>query len=113
MFIVGSQLMGLPIILVPGQRLLLPKLCSIVFICSILGRNSITSYVVHVFSWFMAHLTLKDVTMATLYVSSKMHDTLKKPRDLLMVSYAVRFPELAAKAKHGGGEVDIDPNVGK
>ncbi|KAF8319756.1 cyclin-like protein [Clavulina sp. PMI_390] len=49
-----------------------------------------------------------DVSMAALYVSSKMHDTLKKPRDLLMVSYAVRFPELAAKAKHGG-EIDIDP----
>jgi CTD kinase subunit beta len=48
--------------------------------------------------------------MASLYVSSKMHDTLKKPRDLLMVSYTVRFPELAAKAKHGG-EVDIDPAV--
>jgi len=52
-----------------------------------------------------------DVTMAALFVSSKMHDTLKKPRDLLMVSYAVRFPELAAKSKHGGGEVDIDPNT--
>lgn len=49
--------------------------------------------------------------MAALYVSSKMHDTLKKPRDLLMVSYAVRFPELDAKVKHGGGEVDMDPNV--
>lgn len=48
--------------------------------------------------------------MATLYVSSKLHDTLKKPRDLLMVSYTVRFPELAAKAKHGG-EIDIDPAV--
>lgn len=52
----------------------------------------------------------QDVSMASLYVSSKMHDTLKKPRDLLMVSYTVRFPELAAKAKHGG-EVDIDPAV--
>ncbi|KAF9517208.1 hypothetical protein BS47DRAFT_1291209 [Hydnum rufescens UP504] len=50
-----------------------------------------------------------DVAMATLYVSSKMHDTLKKPRDLLMVSYGVRYPELAAKVKHGGGEVEMDP----
>jgi hypothetical protein len=48
--------------------------------------------------------------MAALYVSSKMHDTLKKPRDLLMVSYAVRYPELAAKSKHGG-EIEIDPAV--
>jgi CTD kinase subunit beta len=51
--------------------------------------------------------------MATLYVSSKMHDTLKKPRDLLMVSYGVRYPELAAKVKHGGGEVEMDPAVGQ
>ena len=40
-----------------------------------------------------------------------MHDTLKKPRDLLMVSYGVRYPELAAKVKHGGGEVEMDPAV--
>lgn len=40
-----------------------------------------------------------------------MHDTLKKPREILMVSYAVRFPELAAKSKSVGGEVDMDPAV--
>lgn len=28
-----------------------------------------------------------------------------------MVSYAVRFPELAAKSKSVGGEVDMDPAV--
>lgn len=49
-----------------------------------------------------------DVSLASLYVSTKMHDTLKKPRELLAVSYAVRFPELAAKSKHPGGEVDLD-----
>ncbi|KAF8073747.1 cyclin-like protein [Lyophyllum atratum] len=49
-----------------------------------------------------------DVSLAALYVSTKMHDTLKKPRELLAVSYAVRFPELAAKSKHPGGEVDLD-----
>lgn len=37
--------------------------------------------------------------MACLYVSTKLHDTLKKPRDILMVSYTVRFPELAARSK--------------
>jgi CTD kinase subunit beta len=37
-----------------------------------------------------------------------MHDTLKKPRELLAVSYAVRFPELAVKSKRPGGEVDLD-----
>ncbi|EPQ54470.1 cyclin-like protein [Gloeophyllum trabeum ATCC 11539] len=52
-----------------------------------------------------------DVSLAALYVSTKMHDTLKKPRELLMVSYAVRFPELAAKSRSLGGEVDMDPNT--
>ncbi|KAH7890729.1 cyclin-like protein [Phlebopus sp. FC_14] len=50
-----------------------------------------------------------DATLAALYVSTKMHDTLKKPREILMVSYAVRFPDLAAKSKTVGGEVDMDP----
>ncbi|KAI0662058.1 cyclin-like protein [Cubamyces menziesii] len=50
-----------------------------------------------------------DVCLAAIFVSSKMHDTLKKPRDILMVAYAVRFPELAAKAKSMGGEIDMDP----
>jgi len=49
-----------------------------------------------------------DVSLASLYVSTKMHDTLKKPRELLAVSYAVRFPELVAKSKNPGGEVDVD-----
>lgn len=49
--------------------------------------------------------------MACLYVSSKMQDTLKKPRDILMVSYIVRFPELAARARITGGDVEIDPAV--
>jgi len=40
-----------------------------------------------------------------------MHDTLKKPRELLMVSYAIRFPDLAAKVKVVGGDVDMDQNV--
>ncbi|KAA1469897.1 cyclin-like protein [Dentipellis sp. KUC8613] len=52
-----------------------------------------------------------DVTLATLYVSSKMHDTLKKPREILMVSYAIRFPEQAAKSKSIAGEIDMDPAV--
>ena len=55
--------------------------------------------------------TGQDVTLAALYVSTKMHDTLKKPREILMISYAVRFPELAAKSKTLGGEVDMDPMV--
>lgn len=53
----------------------------------------------------------QDVTLAALYVSTKMHDTLKKPQDLLMVSYAIRFPDLAAKSKAIGGDVTMDPEV--
>ncbi|KAF8627408.1 hypothetical protein AX17_006223 [Amanita inopinata Kibby_2008] len=49
-----------------------------------------------------------DVALAALFVSAKMHDTLKKPRELLSVSYAIRFPELVAKSKHPGGEIDLD-----
>ena len=54
---------------------------------------------------------VQDVTLAALYVSSKIHDTLKKPRDILMVGYAVRHPELKSKAV--GGELDIDPAVSR
>lgn len=50
----------------------------------------------------------KDVSLAALYVSTKMHDTLKKPRELLAASYAVRYPDLVAKSKHPGGEIDVD-----
>ncbi|ELU38263.1 hypothetical protein AG1IA_07724 [Rhizoctonia solani AG-1 IA] len=51
-----------------------------------------------------------DVTMACLYVSTKLHDTLKKPRDILMAAYYIRLPELAAKSKTGT-DVDIDQAV--
>ena len=56
-------------------------------------------------------LPIQDVTLAALYVSSKMHDTLKKPREILMASYTVRFPEQAAKSKSIVGEIDMDPAV--
>ncbi|KLO06986.1 cyclin-like protein [Schizopora paradoxa] len=52
-----------------------------------------------------------DVCLACTYVSTKMHDTLKKPRDILMVAYAVRFPELAARSKAIGGDVEMDPHT--
>ncbi|KAI6125406.1 hypothetical protein EDD16DRAFT_1690945 [Pisolithus croceorrhizus] len=39
-----------------------------------------------------------------LYVSTKMHDTLKKPREILMVAYALR------KSKTIGGEVRYGPD---
>jgi CTD kinase subunit beta len=50
----------------------------------------------------------QDVTLASLYVSTKMHDTLKKPRELLAVAYAIRWPDLAAKSKNVGGEIDLE-----
>jgi hypothetical protein len=58
--------------------------------------------------FFLTDRAFQDVALAALYVSTKMHDTLKKPRELLAVSYAVRFPEFAAKSKHPAGEVDLD-----
>lgn len=45
-----------------------------------------------------------EVALTTLYVASKLHDTLKKPRDIILVSYALRFPQLV---KRGGAHVDI------
>ncbi|WVQ78735.1 hypothetical protein IAT38_000822 [Cryptococcus sp. DSM 104549] len=38
-----------------------------------------------------------DVSLSTLYVSSKLHDTLKKPRDIILASYPLRFPQLVRK----------------
>ena len=40
-----------------------------------------------------------------------MHDTLKKPKDILTASYAVRFPEKALKSRTLVREVDVDPQV--
>ncbi|KAG9013567.1 hypothetical protein FRB90_005881 [Tulasnella sp. 427] len=51
-----------------------------------------------------------EVATACLYVSTKLHDTLKKPRDILMASYVVRIPELAARINVVGGEPDVSPN---
>jgi CTD kinase subunit beta len=58
----------------------------------------------------------QDVVLACLYVSCKLHDTLKKPREIVLASFAVRFPELLkAKGVKGGmgvlGEGDVDPVV--
>ena len=55
--------------------------------------------------------TTQDVCLAALYVSTKMHDTLKKPKDILTASYAIRFPEKALKSKTLVREVDVDPQV--
>ncbi|WVQ74532.1 hypothetical protein IAR50_004133 [Cryptococcus sp. DSM 104548] len=45
-----------------------------------------------------------EVSLAVLYVSSKLHDTLKKPRDIILASYPIRFPQLVRKGT-------IDPSV--
>ena len=50
----------------------------------------------------------QDVALAALYVSTKMHDTLKKPHKLLAASYAVQFPEFAVKLKHPAGKINLD-----
>ncbi|OCF32289.1 CTD kinase subunit beta [Kwoniella heveanensis BCC8398] len=43
-----------------------------------------------------------EVSLSTLYVSSKLHDTIKKPRDIILASFPIRYPNLVRK----GG---IDP----
>lgn len=49
----------------------------------------------------------QEVALTTLYVASKLHDTLKKPRDIILASYALRFPHLVRKGGAGGGHVDM------
>ena len=59
--------------------------------------------------------------LSCLYVACKMHDTLKKPRDIILASYSIRFPEKANKGKgplggQGTGVVaegDVDPTVSR
>lgn len=46
----------------------------------------------------------QEVSLATLYVSSKLHDTLKKPRDIILASYPLRYPHLLQHRK--GGALD-------
>ena len=40
---------------------------------------------------------LQEVSLSCLYVSSKLHDTLKKPRDIILASYSLRYPNLVKK----------------
>lgn len=50
------------------------------------------------------HLLIpQEVSLTTLYVSSKLHDTLKKPRDIIISSYAIRYPDLLK----GRSQIDI------
>ncbi|KAH8084584.1 cyclin-like protein [Filobasidium floriforme] len=44
-----------------------------------------------------------EVSLTTIYVSSKLHDTLKKPRDIIISSYAIRYPDLLK----GRSQIDI------
>ena len=46
--------------------------------------------------------------MSTLYVSSKLHDTLKKPRDIILASYGVRYPQLVKKGVVDPAAVDAN-----
>ncbi|KAL7419738.1 RNA polymerase II C-terminal domain kinase beta subunit [Cryptotrichosporon argae] len=56
-----------------------------------------------------------DVALTVLYVSSKLHDTLKKPRDIILASYALRFPHLvkrsAPSATSAGAGAGVDPSA--
>lgn len=46
-----------------------------------------------------------EVTLTCLYVSSKLHDTLKKPREIILASYALRYPDLLK------GRAQLDPSA--
>ena len=76
-------------------------------------RKDLSYYVspVHLNAGAVRLPATQDATLAALYASAKMGNTLKKPPDILTVSYAVRFPELAAKSKAIGGDVSMGPEV--
>lgn len=38
--------------------------------------------------------SLREIAIASLFVAAKLNDTHKKPRDILLASYALRFPDL-------------------
>ncbi|WWC87796.1 uncharacterized protein L201_002688 [Kwoniella dendrophila CBS 6074] len=43
-----------------------------------------------------------EVALSTLYVSSKLHDTIKKPREIILASFPIRYPNLVRK-----GTIDV------
>lgn len=47
-----------------------------------------------------------ETSLSTLYVSAKLHDTLKKPRDIILGSYALRYPHLVKKGTVDAASVD-------
>lgn len=101
-------------LIVPGRRSRPRRTYTTGSTSSFLGRISVIRYCffsLRVSNYGLFTVPVQDVTLAALYVSSKMHDTLKKPREILMASYAVRFPEQAAKSKSIVGEIDMDPAV--
>lgn len=74
------------------------------FIFHSLRRISRILYVVILISWLRVSQYSQDVALASLFVSTKMHDTLKKPRDLQSAWYNVQL-----KLKNpAAAELDID-----
>lgn len=41
-----------------------------------------------------SEFSLREIALASLFVAAKLNDTHKKPRDILLASYALRFPDL-------------------
>ncbi|KAJ1017766.1 hypothetical protein NDA16_005084 [Ustilago loliicola] len=50
-----------------------------------------------------SEFALREIALASLFVATKLSDTHKKPRDILLASYALRFPDLV-KGNFSGGE---------
>jgi len=81
---------------VQGERLPLPRCYTIVFVCSLLRKTFSTTP-----AFLLSHITklFQDVSLASMFVSAKMHDTLKKPRELLAVVIA---PRRRRRFRHDG-----------
>ena len=55
-------------------------------------------------------LVRQEASLAALCVSAKIHDTLKKPREILTTAYIIRLPKLASNLQTSG-DLGIDPDV--
>ncbi|WVW80050.1 hypothetical protein I302_102023 [Kwoniella bestiolae CBS 10118] len=73
--------------------------------CGFPRRTIATAQTLHMrFHLFFSYKEFNyiETALSTLYVSSKLHDTIKKPRDIILASFPIRYPNLVRK-----GTVDI------
>ncbi len=58
-----------------------------------------------------AEFVLHEIAVASLFVASKLNDTNKKPRDLLLASYALRYPQLVKGGGSSAPDAASNPSV--